>query len=73
MVNKTRFCQDLFKKRRFIHNALLAGIGHNLKMRLNQINAQIIFCIEFLVSLFDSLIQGEKLKSQKDLLYGVTI
>lgn len=31
-----------------IHNALLAGIGYNLKLRLNQIKAQIIFWLQIL-------------------------
>jgi IS5 family transposase len=29
-----------------IHNALLAGIGYNLKLRFNQIKEQIIFCLD---------------------------
>jgi len=39
-----------------IHNALLAGIGYNLKMRFNQIKAQIIFWFEFLILIFDNII-----------------
>lgn len=31
-----------------IHNAILAGIGYNLKLRLNQIKAQIIFCFQII-------------------------
>ena len=31
-----------------IHNALLAGIGYNLKLRLNKIKAQIIFWLQIL-------------------------
>lgn len=31
-----------------IHNALLAGIGYNLKLRLNQIKAQIIFWLQII-------------------------
>lgn len=33
-----------------IHNALLAGIGYNLKLRLNQIKAQIILWVHIVVS-----------------------
>lgn len=32
-----------------IHNALLAGIGYNLKLRFNQIKAQILFWLQFLI------------------------
>jgi transposase, IS5 family len=35
-----------------IHNALLAGIGYNLKLRFNQIKAQIIFWIHFMLLRF---------------------
>jgi transposase, IS5 family len=35
-----------------INNALLAGIGYNLKMRLNQIKQQIILWIELLLRIF---------------------
>ncbi|MBA0882910.1 IS5 family transposase [Flavobacterium undicola] len=31
-----------------IHNALLAGIGYNLKLRFNQIKEQIIYCLQLL-------------------------
>ena len=34
-----------------IHNALLAGIGYNLKLRLNQIKAQIILWIQIVFNL----------------------
>lgn len=32
-----------------IHNALLAGIGYNIKLRFNQIKEQIIFWLQFLI------------------------
>ena len=32
-----------------IHNALLAGIGYNLKLRFNQIKEQIIFWLQFFI------------------------
>ena len=35
-----------------IHNALLAGIGYNLKMRLNQIKQQILFWLEVVLKIF---------------------
>lgn len=35
-----------------INNALLAGIGYNLKMRLNQIKQQFIFWLELVFKLF---------------------
>lgn len=31
-----------------IHNALLAGIGYNLKLRFNQLKEQIIYCLQLL-------------------------
>ena len=34
-----------------IHNALLAGIGYNLKLRFNQLKAQIIFWLELLFNI----------------------
>ncbi len=34
-----------------IHNALLAGIGYNLKLRFNQIKEQIIFWLQILFNL----------------------
>lgn len=48
-----------------IHNALLAGIGYNLKMRFNQIKVQIIFWFEFLTLIFDNIILVKNLKTQK--------
>jgi IS5 family transposase len=35
-----------------INNALLAGIGYNLKMRLNQIKQQILFWLEVVLKIF---------------------
>ena len=35
-----------------INNALLAGIGYNLKMRLNQIKQQILRWLEFVIRIF---------------------
>lgn len=35
-----------------VHNALLAGIGYNLKLRFNQIKEQIIFWLELLFNFF---------------------
>jgi len=35
-----------------INNALLAGIGYNLKMRLNQIKNQIILWLELFLRIF---------------------
>jgi hypothetical protein len=36
----------------YIHSALLAGIGHNLKLRFNQIKNQIIFWLNKLFSFY---------------------
>lgn len=49
-----------------IHNALLSGIGYNLKMRFNQIKEQIVLWLEFLVSLFDNLFLMKNFKIQKE-------
>lgn len=35
-----------------IHNAILAGIGYNLKLRFNQIKEQIIFCFDKLFNFY---------------------
>lgn len=35
-----------------INNALLAGIGYNLKIRFNQIKKQILLCIELILRIF---------------------
>ena len=35
-----------------INNALLAGIGYNFKLRLNQIKTQIVFCINLILDHF---------------------
>ncbi len=48
-----------------IHNALLAGIGYNLKMRFNQIKVQIVLCLEFLIFVFENLFLKINLKTQK--------
>ena len=48
-----------------IHNALLAGIGYNLKMRFNQIKAQIVLWLEFLILIFANVILVKNLKTQK--------
>jgi transposase, IS5 family len=48
-----------------IHNALLAAIGYNLKMKFNQIKVQIIFWFEFLTLIFDNIILVKNLKTQK--------
>ena len=45
-----------------IHNALLAGIGYNLKMRLNQIREQIVRWLEIMLSIFLSKIDNRKEK-----------
>ena len=33
-----------------VHNALLAGIGYNLKLRFNQIKEQIVFWLQLLLN-----------------------
>ena len=48
-----------------IHNALLAGIGYNIKMRFNQIKVQIILWLEFLMLMFANVILVKNLKTQK--------
>jgi len=48
-----------------IHNALLSGIGYNLKMRYNQIKVQIVLCFEFLICIFLSVFFKINLKTQK--------
>jgi IS5 family transposase len=48
-----------------INNALLAGIGYYLKMRFNQIKAQIILWLEFLILIFTNVILEKNLKTQK--------
>jgi transposase, IS5 family len=48
-----------------IHNALLAGVGYNLKMRFNQIKEQIVLWLEFLLFIFTNLILTKNLKIQK--------
>ncbi len=48
-----------------INNALLAGIGYNLKMRFNHIKAQFILCLEFLMHIFANVFLIKNLKTQK--------
>ena len=48
-----------------IHNALLAGIGYNLKMRFNQIKVQIVLWLEFLILIFVNVFLVKNLKTQK--------
>jgi transposase, IS5 family len=48
-----------------INNALLSGIGYNLKMRFNQIKAQIALWIEFIIFIFVQNILKLNLKTQK--------
>jgi IS5 family transposase len=48
-----------------IHNALLAGIGYNLKMRFNQIKVQIVLWLEFLILIFANAFFKINLKTQK--------
>jgi IS5 family transposase len=38
-----------------INNALLAGIGYNFKLRLNQIKTQIVFCINLILDYFTTI------------------
>ena len=35
-----------------INNALLAGVGYNLKLRFNQIKEQIVFWLDFIITIF---------------------
>ena len=48
-----------------INNALLAGIGYNLKMRFNQIKVQIVLWLEFLLVIFANVFLVKNLKTQK--------
>lgn len=48
-----------------INNALLAGVGYNLKMRLNQIKGQIVRCIELIMSIFWKMVSMKNVKTQK--------
>lgn len=48
-----------------INNALLAGIGYNLKMRFNQIKVQIVLWLEFLLLIFANVFLIKNLKTQK--------
>jgi len=48
-----------------IHNALLAGVGYNLKLRFNQIKEQIVFWLELLILIFADTFLIKNLKTQK--------
>jgi len=48
-----------------VHNALLSGIGYNLKMRFNQIKEQIIFWLKLLTCLFIDKILKLNMVAQK--------
>lgn len=48
-----------------IHNALLSGIGYNLKMRFNQIKEQIVLWLEFLILIFENVVFNINPKTQK--------
>ena len=48
-----------------INNALLAGIGYNLKLRFNQIKVQIVLWLEFLLLIFANVFLIKNLKTQK--------
>jgi len=47
-----------------VHNALLAGIGYNLKMRLNQIKELIVLLLEYLTWCVTQKIIEIKMKTQ---------
>jgi IS5 family transposase len=47
-----------------IHNALLAGIGYNLKLRFNQIKEQIVLWLDFLIHVFVNLVFKINTKTQ---------
>jgi transposase, IS5 family len=48
-----------------INNAILSGIGYNLKIRFNQIKVQIALWLEFLILIFENVILVKNLKTQK--------
>jgi len=48
-----------------INNALLSGIGYNLKMRFNKIKEQIVLWLEFLILSFAKVVFTINLKTQK--------
>lgn len=48
-----------------INNALLSGIGYNLKMRFNQIKEQIVLWFDFLIRIFEKAVFNINLKTQK--------
>jgi IS5 family transposase len=48
-----------------INNALLSGIGYNLKMRFNQIKVQIVLWLESLILVFTNVFFKINLKTQK--------
>ena len=47
-----------------IHNALLSGIGYNLKMRFNQIKEQIVLWLKFLIQIFEEVLLNINLKTR---------
>ena len=48
-----------------VYNALLAGIGYNLKLRFSQIKEQFIFWLEFVIRFFENLIFMPNLITRK--------
>lgn len=48
-----------------INNALLSGIGYNLKMRFNKIKEQIVLWLGFLIIIFQKVVFNTNLKTQK--------
>lgn len=48
-----------------INNALLSGIGYNLKMRFNKIKEQIVLWLGFLIIIFQKVVFNINLKTQK--------
>jgi IS5 family transposase len=48
-----------------VHNALLAGIGYNLKIRFNQIKEKTLLWLEFLIGIFQNMILVNNLNIQK--------
>ena len=48
-----------------INNAILAGVGYNLKMRFNQIKAEILLWLEFLILIFANQFLKIKLETRK--------
>lgn len=48
-----------------VHNALLASIGYNLKMRFNQIKEQVLLWFDFFIHFFANVFLKINLKTQK--------